>query len=236
MVSVVIPAFNEENTIVNCLESFSRQTTREQFEIILVDNNSTDQTVKVAKSVPNLPQLRIIKELKKGRGAARAAGFKAAKGSIIFSTDADAIVPNNWIDGYYHYFEDPEVVAVTGTALTINCSRTTNAFMNWFQPRSMKLYRLYAGHFWLTGFNFAIRKDAYEKAGGFDPDLNAIEDVDLAARVNRVGKIVYSDEYPVQSSGRRFRDGIAQGLFSYAQTYREYKNNKKSTTVMSDVR
>ena len=98
MISVVIPAYNEEENITKSLGAFLGQTTKLSYEIILVDNASTDKTVEIAaKYVGKLP-LKIIKENKKGRGPARRAGFTKAKGDIIFSTDADAQVPPDWIE------------------------------------------------------------------------------------------------------------------------------------------
>jgi glycosyltransferase involved in cell wall biosynthesis len=126
MLSVVIPAYNEEKTISRCLGALSRQTTDQEFEVILVDNNSTDATAQIAKKYSKVLQLQIIEEKKKGRSPARKKGFSAAREEIIFSTDADTTVPEAWIENMLTHFEDERIVAVTGTCYIDDCDWLTN--------------------------------------------------------------------------------------------------------------
>src|SRR6185369_10450324 len=114
MISVVIPAFNEEHTIGLCLKALVRQNTKRPFEVIVVDNNSTDQTVKADEKFKKILNLKIISQKEKGRGPARQAGFKAASGEIILSTDADATVYPEWIETLVSTLEKSDAIAVTG--------------------------------------------------------------------------------------------------------------------------
>lgn len=93
MISVVIPAFNEEAYIKQCLTSLVNQQTTEAYEVIVVDNNSTDSTIQIVQKFNQLLNLKIIHEKVKGRGSARKRAFYETSGKIILSTDADAIVP-----------------------------------------------------------------------------------------------------------------------------------------------
>jgi len=226
MVSVVIPAFNEEKHIAACLESFLHQTTKEQFEVILVDNASTDKTSEVAKTFEDKLPLRVISEPQKGRGYARKAGFEEAKGDIILSTDSDSMVPDDWIEKMLAVFADPKVVAVTGPATTHDLSKIKNLLFKAGMPVAMHIYRLLYRHYWLTGSNFAIRKSIYEQSGGF-PQVNGLEDIDLGLRIYKLGKIKYQQVY-VWTSGRRFKKPIA-GLLDYWKVYVEYfwQNNRE---------
>jgi glycosyltransferase involved in cell wall biosynthesis len=96
-VSVIIPAYNEEKTLPNCLKSVLNQNFSD-YEIIVINNNSTDNTEKIIKELmKNHKKLRYVFEKNKGRGFARNKGILAAKGEIILMTDSDCIVPNNWI-------------------------------------------------------------------------------------------------------------------------------------------
>jgi glycosyltransferase involved in cell wall biosynthesis len=154
MISVVIPAHNEEKTIGRCLDAMTRQTTTKPFEVIVVNNASTDDTARIARQYKNKLHLRVIGERQKGRGAARRRGFACAKGSIILSTDADTVVPAGWIHRMAGYFADPTVLAVTGTMRIDDCARLTNMLLNLLQPVAMVCYRVVFGHYWLSGFNF----------------------------------------------------------------------------------
>lgn len=236
MISVVIPAYNEEKNIANCLNALVSQTTKKPFEVIVVDNNSTDKTAQIIKGFHHQLHLMLIHEKRKGRGAARYAGFKIANGDIILSTDADTIVPANWVETMANYFNNPSVVAVTGVCKYDDCSRITNALTSLMQPITMRLYNLFIGHYWLSGFNFAIRKSVYERAGGFNPELNGMEDIDLSFRVSRMGEIMYVPHLPVVASGRRFQKGITKGLYSYGSTYLNRIFLNRGNGYMSDIR
>jgi len=221
MISVVIVAYNEEHSIGACLDAFLQKQTDEPYELILVDNASTDRTSVIAEMYKNRLPLRILREERKGRGAARAAGFKAAQGEIILSSDGDSIVPPRWIAKLSSFLQDSSAVAVSGPCKIIDATPLTNILFNVIQPLSMHLYRLFVGHYWLTGSNFAIKREAYEKAEGFDPAAPSSEDTELAFRVKKIGKIRYVP-CAVISSGRRFKGGIfglLKGLLAYPWTW-----------------
>lgn len=216
--SVVIPAYNEEECIGPCLDALVKQTATEPFEVLVIDNNSSDRTSEIANQYADRLNLRVIREPKQGRGTARATGFREAHGSIIFSTDADACVPPNWIESLAKHLRESHGVAVTGPCWINDCPAFTNAFFNMSQPIWMKMYLVVFRHYWLSGFNFAIRKEAYEKAGGFNTEIDAQEDTELGFRVRKVGKIRYVPT-SVLVSGRRFKKGIIAGLADYIGTF-----------------
>lgn len=236
MITVVIPAYNEEDHLPACLESLVQQNTQFPFQVVVVDNNSTDHTAKVAQAFSDRLNLTIVTELRKGRGAARRAGFAAAKTEIIFSTDADTVVPQNWIETFIQFLMPAEAVAVSGTCRINDCGAVTSTLFNWLQPVSMKVYRVLFGHYWLSGFSFAIKQEAYHKAGGFDAALNAQEDVDLAVRVAKIGRIVMIPQPAVLFSGRRFHDGLLYGVWQYLKTFVAYYFFKKKTITLTDPR
>lgn len=236
MVSVVIPAYNEEDNITKCLQALVGQETEEKFEVILVNNNSTDKTEEIAKTFLAKLNLKILLEKQKGRGIARHMGFMKANSNIILSTDSDAHVPKNWIDTLVANLKKNGVVAVTGTCRISDCSKTTNNSFNFFQPLFMKGYRLVFKHYWLSGFSFAIYKNIYQKSGGFNTKLNAQEDIDLSFKVAKLGKIHFISNLPVTFSGRRFKDGLIKGLIPYIVTFFEYFLFKKKNMELSDIR
>jgi len=95
VISIVIPGYNEEKTISQTLDSISRQQTKIPYEVVFVDNNCTDKTVKIVKSFSNkIKNLTIITEKIQSIGAARNAGFEIAKSETITSTDSDIILDN----------------------------------------------------------------------------------------------------------------------------------------------
>lgn len=218
-VSVVIPAFNEEKYIEDTLFSLltSEQKTNLNYEVILVNNNSTDKTLELAEKFKQGMNLKIITETKQGRGAARARGFREAKGEFILSTDADINVYSGWIETLVGGLKN-ESVAVTTPCRVVDRSAFTNLIFNLSLPVSMFLYRILFGHFWLSGFSFGIKRSAYSAAGGFDPALHAQEDTDLSFKVAKVGKIKYLNK-PIIVSGRRLKNGVLSAWLEYFTSY-----------------
>ena len=235
MVSIVIPAYNEEKNIGKCLEAFLRQKTKHKFEIILVDNNSRDRTIEIASQFKKKLHIKIIHEMQKGRGAARKKGFNQAKGEIILSTDADTIVPLDWIEKLTLPFKDEKIIAVTGTAKIDDCSQFINSLYNQSQPLLMKGYKTIFGYYWLHGFNFAIRKSTYKRSKGFNKKLNGQEDLDLGYKIKNYGKVKLAEEITVQSSGRRFKKHPMKGAFMYLKSFSEYWL-KQNSVYLSDIR
>ena len=219
MISVVVPAYNEAAHIGALLDSLTRQTTRRRFEVIVVDNASTDETAAVARRWADRLRLRVIAEPVRSRGAARAAGFAAAKGAIILSTDTDTTVPPQWVERLATAVEQPGVVAVTGTCRIEDCAPRTNRGFNLLQPWAMRVYRLVYGHYWLTGSNSALQRVAYERSGGYSADAVDLDDIELGFRLQHEGRIRMVSDVPVTTSGRRFRRGLLRGLWPYAAVF-----------------
>ena len=236
MISVIIPAYNEEKKIGKCLGSLVNQITTKKFEVIVVDNNSSDKTAEIAGQFENKLNIKILKQKIRGRGAARQKGFLQATGRILLSSDADTLVPPDWIETLSKTLQESNAVAITGTCQINDCGFLTNLIFNFFQPICMGIYRLLFGHYWLSGFSFGIYKEAYQKSGGFNKNLNTQEDIDLSFRVSKIGHIIFISSLPVVFSGRRFRNGLFRGVMPYIISFIRYFYQKNEKVVLPDVR
>lgn len=216
-VSVIVPAYNEEKFIDRPLTSLANQNyPKDKYEVIVVDNKSSDATIEVAKKF----HARIIAEHFKGVSAARAAGFKAAKGDIIACTDADAVLPPNWIETFVKQFEkDPTLVAYGGLSNLTSGARSAQFVWNHLIFLMYVIGRIFTGGDLLIGQNMAVRKEAYEKTGGFNPNLIQGEDTDLAMKLHKIGKVKLNMNFKVKASGRRFKNGLIKGMSSYGPTF-----------------
>ncbi len=236
MISIVIPAYNEEKYIGACLASLEKQVTRQEFEVIVVDNASTDGTAEIVKSFVGRAPVKLVHEPKKGRGPARAAGFAATRGEIVLSTDADAVLPPNWIAIMSAPFSDPRVIGVTGTCYISDRSTPANAIFNTVQWSITFLWRLVYGNFWLLGSNSGIRKSVYQQAGGFNLMLNSQEDTQLSLALRKYGKIQYVGASRVDTSGRRYDKGIVVGLLEYVWSFFERFLLRRKNVHLRDAR
>lgn len=234
--SVVIPAYNEAKHIGSCLSSLAAQQTTVKFEVVVVDNASTDDTVRVAQTYRDVLSLRIISEPYKSRGAARATGFSTARGDVICSTDADTKIPQIWIQTIAEKFSDPQLGVISGTCFVKDSTFLVNFGFSTLQPLLMHLYRIFFRQYWLTGSNFAIRKSVYTQSGGFTRTLGEQEDVELAFRVNKISPIKFFAKPGVEVSGRRFRGGLIHGLQQYMQSFVGTFVLKQQTVRLHDER
>lgn len=184
----------------SCLESLKEQDFEGKYEIIVVDNNSSDLTAKIAK----LYGARLIKEPKQGVVFARQKGFTAARGEIIASTDADSVVPPDWISKIVREFKkDPKLIALSGRFDLIGTNTPIKLISRSLLPLVFLLDKLlaYPGSF--AGVNFAVRKDPFFKAGGFNTDLPYTEDIDLGKRLKKIGETKVLFGIKVKTSARR---------------------------------
>jgi glycosyltransferase involved in cell wall biosynthesis len=210
-ISVVIPALDEEKFIGRTLISLMNQSFKD-YELIVVDNNSRDQTAKIAESFG----ARVIFECREGTGYSRQAGFTAARGSIIATTDADTILPSNWLSRILKEFEsDPELVAFGGLYSLYN-----GPFLARFAVRYLIFIpwifdRIFSGGWSIPGSNLAVRKEAFLRAGGFNTKLNLGEDAELSQRLKYIGRVKLDMGFRVKTSGRRYRWGLLIAMIEY---------------------
>lgn len=200
LISVVIPAFNEEKYLPQCLESLKQ--TYKNFETIVVDNNSTDKTGEIARKFG----ARVVFEQRQGIAYAREAGFKAAKGEIIARTDADGLPPPNWLAKIQDLFaRNPGAIGVTGPTIFFDGSPLLNALSEKIIILWLKLGRILMGHYQFNGHNFAILKKVVRKIKKVSFDQSIHEDMDLACRAAHFGKIIFAPDLAVSASARRIK-------------------------------
>lgn len=200
-ISVIIPCYNEEDTISACLNCLENQTV-EPLEIIIIDNNCTDKTVEMAKKY----HVKIIKEPEQGLIAARNTGFAVAKGDIIAKLDADSMPHPTWLASITKVMQKQSVQAVTGTGYFYDapCKKLVKAYRNFFV---VWLNRTVLRHHMLWGSNLAIRRSAWNEISDSCCSVrNIMEDLDLAIHLaHRYGtkSIVYRPSVKVDISARR---------------------------------
>ncbi len=222
--SVVIPAHNEAENIEKTIKSFNEQTVnRSDFEIIVVDNNSTDNTYEIAsKSGADV----VVKEMTKGTNFARQAGFKKSKGEIVAFLDADSEPLDGWLEKIGNDLAKKEIAAVSGPfdyGFTGMRKISDYFYTRYFLPNVPHIlrfiFRRKAGV--LIGGNFAAKRETIEAIGGLPPLTFWGDDVAIAMLISRrVGKVVFDPDLIVKSSPRRFeREGFLRLTFRYIFAY-----------------
>ena len=186
-VSIIIPVYNGEKTLRQCLSSVLNQSYKD-YEVIVIDNNSTDKTKNMIKEFGNKnKKIKYVFEHKKGTGAARNAGINSAKGEIIVMTDSDCVVPENWIENIIKPIIYEKENAVVGFERDLIKNYWTKNIQkaNWNFVKQ-NLNKNYINQ--VDTKNFAIKSSLIKKFM-FDSNLPALVDFDLALRLRKITKI-----------------------------------------------
>ncbi len=205
--SVVIPAFNEEMYLGDCLSSLQNQDYPGYFEIIVVDNNSSDQTALVAKRAG----ATVVFESVPGVCQARQRGTETAQGEIIISTDADTVFDPGWLSRIDQSFADnPTCVAVAGPCY-FHDGPKWGLYLQKGLFGVVSLVQRLTGHvIYVTATNFAFRKDQWT---GYDTRLTqGGDELDLLRKLQKRGRVVYDGRNKTNTSARRMEKGLLYNL------------------------
>jgi glycosyltransferase involved in cell wall biosynthesis len=231
-VSFIIPAYNEENYIAHCLDAIAREIERatkangnattgasNDYEIIVVDNNSSDGTDSIVARYPNVT---LLHEPRRGANRARETGFEASHGDLVAFLDADTEILPGWLARVEQEFAtEKDLVCLSGPFIYYDLPRVTQFLVKLFYGLSYVVYVV--NDFILRktsviqGGTEVVRRDALAKIGGHNVALTFYgDDADLARRLSKVGKVRFSFDFAVRSSGRRL---AKEGTFTMGLRY-----------------
>lgn len=186
-VSVIVPTFNSCESLKECLQALYCQTyPYSDYEIIVVDNASTEDIYSVCKHFPNI---QYLKELKRGSYAARNCGIKEASGEILAFTDADCVPSADWIASGVRSLSNAELIAghIQFTFRYRNAVEYLDSLMHLNQER-------YAAMGYAATANAFTWAWVFEKVGLFNDSLLSLGDREWGERVSRAGfRVAYSE-------------------------------------------
>jgi glycosyltransferase involved in cell wall biosynthesis len=214
-ISIIIPAFNEEKYLSQCLQSIYDNDRPEILEVFVVDNGCSDDTVAIAQQF-KYSKIHLVCELSKGPNFARQAGFKASAGDIIATIDADTMISKKWLDVLLKRFEDPKIVGLSGPYDYYDYPFVKRKFVFWLWKYLGLFSHIFTG-FVVYGGNFAARKSALQKIGGFDESIVFYgDDANTGKRLSKIGKLPFDPSFTIQTSARRLK---AEGMWRICWIY-----------------
>lgn len=231
-VSIVIPTYNEGDNIEVCINSLKNQNfPSESYEIIVVDNNSNDNTLDIVK---NLDVIQTV-EYKGGPAAAKNAGISLAKGNIIAFIDGDCIATKEWLKNIVSGFGKADIGCIAGS---ISAMEDDN-----LSP--MERFLIKKGHLsqaqhiehpflpFAATANVAYRKEVFDKIGLFDEKLFVGEDADLSWRMQLFTnyKIKYIPDaavfHPYESKLKKLFRQKRRHAYGSVMLYKKYKRYRQ---------
>ena len=205
--SIVIPCYNEALFIDETLKSLQNQTFKGNVEVIVVDNNCSDNTVKIATSYG----AKVISESKPGVCSARQSGTASASGQIIVSTDADTTFKKDWLENIDQIFHEENCVAVAGPCAYIRGPWWSKIYPKLLFGTVDIVYKLIGRPFYVTATNIAFNKDAWD---GYDTVLTqGGDELALLHDLEKKGRVVFDRSNFVFTSARRLYRGLIYNIF-----------------------
>jgi rSAM/selenodomain-associated transferase 2 len=203
MISVIIPAYNEEGVIGKTIQ-YLRSIADDQFvaEIIVVDGRSTDNTVNESEQAGAL----VIKSLKKGRAAQMNEGARYAKGSILYFLHADSIPPTTFA---------VDIAEALKKDFAMGCYRLRFDVEHWFLKANAWFTRFDVNAFRYGDQSLFVSRKYFDRVGGFSEKHIVFEDYDIIKRLRRHGKFAILKKQVVTSARKYVANGIfkMQGIF-----------------------
>ncbi len=186
--SVIIPAYNEERYLPACLDSIASNTPKSvSVECVVVDNGSTDRTAAIARE----RGATVLRSQASTIAAVRNEGARASSGCFLAFLDADCTVEEGWAEAIQRALSLEGVVAV-GNYPHVAPFGTTWVQRTWSYLLRVRVRRERAR--WLPSANLAVRREVFERVGGFDESLTTCEDADLSYRLARHGVLLDDPE------------------------------------------
>jgi len=215
LVSVVVPAWNEEVGITKTIRSILNNTYR-NVELIVVNDGSVDKTDALVRQFIERHKIsgqrfRYFYKPNEGKGHALNAGIKQSRGDLIFTIDADSVVDKHAIKNMVQYFEDPEVWAAVGNVKVAN-NQTLIGFLQrleyMFGFYFKRAHAVMNAEYIFGGANAAYRRTLFKEIGLFDT-TNKTEDIEMSLRTRYFGKhCAYAEDAIVYTEGASSIEGL----------------------------
>lgn len=226
-ISVVIPAYNAAATLGETLLALRSQAGAPEFEILVVDNASTDDTARVAARGGAC----VLHEARRGPAAARNCGLHAARGSIVAHLDADTVPSRVWVREMVRGFESPSTVLVAGNTICYPPQTPAERYVHasglydTVRAISREVFPF------APSLNLAVRTDAARSIGGWNEEMPTGEDVEFSHRLRCAfdTPIVYAERAVLYHHTRADDAALAKQAWTYGEgagdLYRRYRDD-----------
>jgi|SRR5579883_103864 rSAM/selenodomain-associated transferase 2 len=198
--SIIIPVLNEEAVLEQQLTQLTHLCASNDYELLIVDGGSSDQTVAIAQRFGNVmiaPQ---------GRAKQMNAGASAATGDVFIFLHADTLLPPSALQAIEHALTDPRVIA-GAFRVCFNCDKLAYRIVAFATNMRSRLRHIYTGD-----QAYFVRASSFRTICGF-PDIALMEDLAIIKRLRRLGKVVLLPHYVTTSARRHEKNGLLRTLF-----------------------
>ncbi|MBI4377739.1 MAG: glycosyltransferase, partial [Nitrospinae bacterium] len=217
-ISFLMPAYNNEATVVDSIQSILNQKTDLKFEIIVVDDGSTDNTYPLINKLLKIhPDIKLIKKKNGGEASALNEGLKHCTGKFIAIVEADVEIEDRWLEKVMKEFDDEKVAGVGGRLATPENSSWIARIAGYEIESKFETKERFANH--ITSANAIYRAEIFKEIGIFNENLvNAVLDSDFNRRIiERDYKLIYKKNALARHHYKPTFTGYLKRQYSYAR-------------------
>lgn len=215
--SIIIPCYNEEAFLPRCLEFIQRQKNAPTYEVIVVDNNSTDATAEIAKKYG----AKIVAEPRAGVVFARNTGLKAAKGKIIISTDADTHFKEDWLEKISDFFKNnPDAAGLAGHYHFVHGPLWAKIWPVMGAIWVKIIYEIFGKTLYVSAANLAFRKSSLKQYNTNHPQGG--DETEVLRALLKHGRVHVTLSNAVYTSARRVNQGFLHSMLVTIGYYYAY--------------
>ena len=235
--SIIIVNYNTKNLLKNCLDSIFNNFNKDDFEVIVVDNNSNDKSIEMLKRYGDI--IKVVENQKNfGFGKANNIGTKVAQGEYLFFLNSDTIIHSNILSKINSEFESDNSVGIVSPKLILNNGKQQehaygkfpnllNIIVAKFKKQKFSNHKNFEVD-WVSGAALIVRKNIFKEVKGFDNKFFMyFEDIDLCKKVKRLNyKIVVLNKVKILHLGGKSikKTGIRKRYYHHSQNYYFKKN------------
>jgi GT2 family glycosyltransferase len=220
MISIIIPVYNEEKEIESTVRQFA--ALRIPHEVIVADTKSTDQTVAIAKHA-GATVVMLPADVERGVARGRNNGVHTSKGEFLVSLDNGTIIPDPnafFAKALARFEKDPKLVLLSvKIKVDPHVATFSDNAVSWLMNACFALMDNLLNAGLASGKFIMMRREAFQRSGGFNETLSTAEDIELSGRLAKLGHVRIAWNLAVFHSGRRFHQ---QG--AWRTLYRWIKN------------
>lgn len=231
--SIIIPTLNEEKNLGICFKSLMEQTYKD-FEVIIVDGGSKDNTVDMAERY-GFDILEVEKTRPHDVSAAKNEGARHSRCDLLFFLDADMAMEPNCLEVLAEGFQEPDIVGIACKVLPLEGNSLESVMYECNNILARVANRVGVHEFSYFSCH-SYRKDCFEKVGGFREDLLACEDLDLSLRLRHLGRYLVTPRTILWTSPRRLREWSYSGyVLRYLRYLTQYYLTNRVTDYYEDL-
>jgi len=220
--SVIIPTYNEAKYISETLRALKNQTFRD-FEVIIKDGQSRDETVKIAKNFTK----KVVSVRDRSAGDARNQGARLAEGEILVFMDADTLLPPETLTCFSELMNDESVVGVSCRKVPQSSSLLDHLLYEFVNISTFVSCAMGLGG--AHGNCMLIRRPLFERIGGFNPNIIVAEEQELVRRASKFGRYVFLLDHCVVENPRRLQKWGRLRLYKawFVGMFKSFRAGKK---------